>query len=78
MLNALSIVVSSSGMDFDKMVICMTVKQLKEALLKFDDNLLVVITTECGHSPLTGISQGVNEADGCLFLDDYEEDEVLA
>jgi len=52
----------------------MTVKQLKETLDRFDDDLSVFIANGEGYGRLTGISQGVNEADGCLFLDDYEED----
>ena len=53
----------------------MTVKQLKEKLNQFDNNLIVLITTENGYSTLTGVSQGVNETDNCLLLDDYEEDD---
>ena len=59
----------------------MTVKELKEKLNQFDDNLIVMIPCEnpdqCEYFPFTSaknVSQGVNEADGCLFIDDYEED----
>jgi hypothetical protein len=56
----------------------MTVKELKEQLNKFDDHLIVMIpdflsVTE--YIPLKHLGQGVNEADGCLFLDAYEEDD---
>lgn len=57
----------------------MTVKELKETLNKFDDNLLVVtICCNCGHyMHVTHTAQGCNEADGCLFLDDYEEEDDI-
>lgn len=59
----------------------MTVKELKEKLNKFDDNLIVMIpdpnwTPEKSWfncMPAKNVSQGVNEFDGCLFIDDYEE-----
>ena len=58
----------------------MTVKELKEELNKFDDNLIVMIPrTEpapddwLGFVSAKNVSQGVNEADGCLFIDDYVE-----
>lgn len=60
----------------------MTVKELKDQLSKFDDNLIVMIPNagwtpfnnqfEC--IPAKNVSQGVNEWDCCLFIDDYEED----
>ena len=53
----------------------LTVKELKEALNKFDDRLLVYSVDGEGYSPVIHVTQGVNEADGCLFLDHYEEDE---
>ena len=60
----------------------MTVKELKEELRKFDDNLLVMIPRTdpdpkdwLGFVSVKNISQGVNELDGCLFLDDYTEEE---
>lgn len=52
----------------------MTVKDLKEALNEFDDCLIVYILDGEGYSLLRNVSKGVNEAEGCLFLDDYEED----
>ena len=59
----------------------MTVKELKEKLNQFNDNLIVMISCEdpdrCEYFPFTSakhVSQGVNEADGCLFIDDYEEE----
>ena len=54
----------------------MTVKELKEELNKFDDKLIVMLsdnTSEWGYFPARNVSQGINEFDGCLFLDDYEE-----
>lgn len=53
----------------------MTVKELKEKLEEFDDRLLVYIIDGDGYNLLKNVSRGVNEADGCLFLDCYEEDE---
>lgn len=61
----------------------MTVKELKEKLNQFNDNLIVMIPNtnwtpfnnqfECIHA--THVSQGVNEFDGCLFIDYYEEED---
>lgn len=64
----------------------MTVKELKEALNGFDDNLLVLVplpqtiiydklTFPYPYAHVTNVTQGVNELDGCVFLDDYEEDD---
>lgn len=60
----------------------MTVKELKEKLNKFDDNLLVMIPCEnpdmCEYFPFTSakhVSRGLNEADGCVFISDYVEDD---
>ena len=59
----------------------MTVKELKEKLNKFDDHLIVIIPNRYCYLkdgalpdiPATHVYQGCNEADGCLFIDDYEE-----
>lgn len=54
----------------------MTVKELREQLEGFPDNLIVFIPDDSGRmgfSPLLHIAQGVNEADGCLFLDFCED-----
>lgn len=61
----------------------MTVRELKEKLEKFDDNLIVMIpdanwTPDKNWLPYvcaTGVARGVNEEDGYLFIDDYTEDE---
>ena len=61
----------------------MTVRELKDKLEQFDDNLIVMIpdanwTPEKNwlpYIPATNVGRGVNEADGCLFIDDYAEDE---
>ena len=61
----------------------MTVKELREKLNQFDDNLIVMIPNAGWHPfsimqpdiPATSVSRGVNEADGCVFIDNYEEDE---
>ena len=59
----------------------MTVRELKERLEQFDDNLIVMIpNTE--WSPYneafpgiaaTSVARGINEMDGCVFIDDYVE-----
>ena len=58
----------------------MTVKELKEKLNEFDDNLIVMIPNMdwalngVGAIPATSISRGINEFDSCVFIDDYVED----
>ena len=59
----------------------MTVKELKEKLNQFDDNLIVMIPNRNWEEPCQpyevparNVAQGVNEFDGCLFIDSYEED----
>lgn len=60
----------------------MTVKELKEKLNEFDDNLIVMIPNRYWEDPCqkydvaaTHVSQGVNEFDGCVFISDYEEND---
>lgn len=56
----------------------MTVKELKEKLEQFNDNIIVMIPDDyspTGYTMATHISSGVNEADGCIFLTDYVEDD---
>ena len=62
----------------------MTVKELKKKLEQFPDNLIVMIPNsdideeqpfQMCNVPAKGVSRGVNEADGCLFIDSYEEDD---
>lgn len=61
----------------------MTVRELKEKLEQFPDNLIVMIPNERLHLdpdaiwcvPATCVARGTNECDGCLFIDDYVEDE---
>ena len=61
----------------------MTVKELKEKLNDFNDNFIVMIPNADWHPyslmphnvPVTNVSRGVNEADGCVFLDYYVEDD---
>ena len=57
----------------------MTVKELKEKLNEFDDNLVVLIPNSMGYISAKNIAQGVNEFDGCVFIDDYVEveDEIV-
>ena len=54
----------------------MTVKELKEKLNQFDDNLVVMIPNSDwdSYAPATSVARGVNEMDGCVFIDDYVED----
>lgn len=61
----------------------MTVKELKEKLNQFNDNLIVMIPNmdwtpfnnqfEC--VPATSVTQGVNEFDGAIFIDNYTEED---
>ena len=61
----------------------MTVKELKEQLNKFTDNCIVMIPNswdsekenKFGMVPALHVSQGVNEFDGIVFIDDYMEDD---
>ena len=61
----------------------MTVRELKEKLNEFDDNLTVLIPNAGWHPysidppeiPATSVSRGFNELDGCVIIDDYVEDE---
>lgn len=54
----------------------MTVKELKEKLDQFDDRLIVIAIDDMGgYFQILNVSQGCNEADGCLFLDGFVEGE---
>lgn len=61
----------------------MTVRELKEKLKQFDDNLIVLIPNASWHPysidppeiPATSVRRGVNELDGCVIIDDYVEDD---
>lgn len=61
----------------------MTVKELKEKLERFPENCVVLIPNAnwtpygnlLSHVPVTCVTIGCNEFDGCVFLDDYVEDE---
>ena len=55
----------------------MTVRELIEKLEQFRQDLEVMIPDDyspIGYTPLTHVAQGVNEAAGCVFLTDYEEE----
>ena len=63
----------------------MTVKELKEELNKFNDNLIVMIPNKRTNKDLWfpyiaagDIYQGTNEADGCVFIGDYISCETCA
>ena len=61
----------------------MTVKELKEKLNQFNDNLIVMIPNmdwtpfnnqfECVTA--TSVTQGANEFDGVVFIDNYTEED---
>ena len=61
----------------------MTVRELIEKLEQFGQDLEVMIPNPSwhldghtpSHVPVTNVARGCNEADGCVFLDDYEEDD---
>lgn len=61
----------------------MTVKELREKLNQFDDNMIVMIPN-MDWSPFhktpsvvaaTSVTRGCNEADGCVFIDSYMEED---
>lgn len=53
----------------------MTVKELKEELSNFNDNLLILLPSGEEHRFIicTNAALGVNEMDGCVILDNYSE-----
>ena len=62
----------------------MTVKELKEQLTKFHDNCIVCVSnpyfdpTKKGSFEYTvalNVTQGCNELDGIVFIDDYVEED---
>lgn len=56
----------------------MTVKELKEKLERFPENCIVMIPdseSPIGYTSATHIARGSNEADGCVFICDYVEDD---
>lgn len=61
----------------------MTVKELKEKLEQFPENCTVLIPNENlykDQNPLfyvvaENVTRGVNELDGCIFIDGYEEED---
>ena len=61
----------------------MTVRELKEKLEQFPENCVVLIPNvgwnpdghTPSHVPVTPVAIGSNELDGCVFLDEYEEDD---
>ena len=63
----------------------MTVRELIEKLERFPANCIVMIPNSSwhpdgrtpSHVPVTNVAIGCNEADGCVFLDDYEEDDDM-
>ena len=55
----------------------MTVKELINELSKYPDNFLVLIPDtelDIGYATILNITRGVNEFDGCIFIDKSEED----
>jgi hypothetical protein len=62
----------------------MTVKELKEQLNKFPDSCIVMIPNirwgfdeknQWSMVPALHVSQGINELDGIVLIDDYVEDD---
>ena len=60
----------------------MTVKELKEQLNQFPDHLIVMMPNRYWDDPCQkydvvakSVSRGINEFDGGLFIDVYEEDD---
>ena len=53
----------------------MTVKELIDKLNKYPDNFLVLIPDtelDIGYTAISNITRGVNEFDGCIFIDKSE------
>jgi hypothetical protein len=61
----------------------MTVKELKEKLSQFSDDLIVMIPNNdlhrlpnpIWHVPASVVARGCNEEDGCVFIDVEDEDD---
>lgn len=60
----------------------MTVKELKQKLEQFPENCVVMIPDpiwtpdkEWPYVHVKNVARGVNELDGCVFIDEYVEDE---
>ncbi len=60
----------------------MTVKELKEKLNELDDNLIVTVPNidwspyndKLPYELATNCSQGINEAEGYIFIGNFEEE----
>ena len=53
----------------------MTVKELINELSKYPDNFLVLMfdaESDIGYTRVSDITRGVNEFDGCIFVDKSE------
>ena len=53
----------------------MTVKELINELSKYPDNFLVLMfdaESDIGYTTVSDITRGVNEFDGCVFIDKLE------
>lgn len=57
----------------------MTVKELKEKLEQMPDNYIVLIDADpyndFPYTEVTSVTKGFNELDGCVFIDDYVEED---
>ena len=56
----------------------MTVKELINGLSRYPDNFLVLMfdaESDIGYTRVSDITRGVNEFDGCVFIDKSEGDE---
>ena len=56
----------------------MTVKELINELSKYPDNFLVLMSdaeSDIGYTVVSDTTRGVNEFDGCIFIDKSEGDE---
>ena len=53
----------------------MTVKELINELSKYPDNFLALMSdaeSDIGYTTVSDITKGVNEFDGCIFIDKKE------
>lgn len=53
----------------------MTVRELIKKLEQFPENAVVLIPIEGRLGPATSVTFGFNELDGCVIIDDYEEED---
>lgn len=54
----------------------MTIKELVGELSKYPDNFIVLMSdteSDIGYTVVSNITRGVNEFDGCVFIEEYND-----